>query len=205
MLVDPSAHIFPGVDLGDAVVVEAFCIIGALARGTQAGEQRTAIGASSHIRSHSVIYAGNTIGARFQTGNGVNIREGNRIGDDVSVGTHSVIEHSVVIEDNVRIHSNVFIPEFTVVRRGAWIGPNVVLTNAKFPAEPRTKHNLKGPEIAAGARIGANSTIMPGVRLGRDCLVGAGSVVTRNVPDGMLVVGNPARIIRPIGRTEYGA
>jgi acetyltransferase-like isoleucine patch superfamily enzyme len=203
VLIDPSAHIFPGVVIGDGVVIEAFCIIGALPRRAKPGDQRTVIGSGAHIRSHSVIYFRNMIGARFQTGNGVNIREGVRIGDDVSVGTHSVIEHSVMIEDNVRIHSNVFIPEFAIVRRGAWIGPNVVLTNAKFPAEADTKHHLDGPKVAEGARIGGNVTVLPGVRLGRDCLVGAGSVVTRDVPDGMLAVGNPARILRPISRTNY--
>src|SRR5262249_22958973 len=103
----------------------------------------------------------------------------------------------------VRIHSNVFVPEYARLGRNAYIGPNVVLTNAKFPAEEATKRHLDGPEIAEGARIGANATVLPGVRLGRDCLVGAGSVVTREVPDGMLVVGNPARIVGPIGRNNY--
>ncbi len=91
------------------------------------------------IRSHTVIYAGNTIGRNFQTGNKVNIRESNRIGDNVSVGTLSVIEHHVEIADNVRIHTQVFMPEFSVLEEGCWIGPNVVLTNAKYPLSPGVK------------------------------------------------------------------
>ena len=203
MLIDPSARILPGVELGDNVVIEAFCLVGAVPRGATLGNRRTVIGSGAHVRSHSVIYSGNTIGERFQTGNGVNVREGNQIGADVSIGTHSVIEHSTVIEDGVRMHSNVFVPEYTRLRRGAWIGPNVVLTNAKFPAETNTQYHLVGPEVAEGARVGANVTVLPGVRLGRNCLIGAGSVVTRDVPDGMLAIGNPARILGSISRNNY--
>ncbi len=203
LLIDPSARILPNVAFGFHAIVEAYCVIGAVSARDQQDAKLTVIGDHAHIRSHTVIYCGNHIGARFRTGNGVNIREGNKIGDDVSVGTHSVIEHSTVIENGVRIHSNVFIPEYTVLRARAWIGPNVVFTNAKFPAEAGTKKNLKGVEVAEGARVCANVTVLPGLRLGRDCLIGAGSVVTRDVPDGMLALGNPARIIGPISRNNY--
>jgi len=74
----------------------------------------TILGSQALLRSHTVIYAGNIIGDSFQTGNKVNIRELNRIGDNVSVGTLSVIEHHVEIGNNVRIHSQAFIPEFSV-------------------------------------------------------------------------------------------
>jgi len=153
------------------------------------------IGKNCTIRSHSVIYQGNLIGHDFQTGHGVLIREFNTIGDHVSIGTHSVIEHHVIIGDNVRIHSNVFIPEFSVIESDAWIGPNVVFTNADYPANPQTKEKLKGPHILFRAKIGANATIMPGITVGKNALVGDGSVVTRDVPNGKVVAGNPVKII----------
>lgn len=155
----------------------------------------TQIGKGCIIRSHSVIYMGNTIGDFFQTGHGILIREFNNIGNHVSVGTHSVLEHHIQIGENVRIHTNAFIPEYSVIEDDAWIGPNVVLTNAVYPASPQAKAKLKGPHILQKAKIGANATILPGVVIGRNALVGAGSVVTRDVPDGKVVVGNPARII----------
>jgi acetyltransferase-like isoleucine patch superfamily enzyme len=133
----------------------------------------------------------------------VNIRELNEIGDDVSVGTLSVIEHHVTIGNNVRIHSQVFIPEYSVIEDGAWLGPNVVLTNAKYPASPEAKANLKGPLIMAKARIGANATILPGVTIGRNALVGAGSVVVKDVPEGAVVAGNPARVIKYVKDLPY--
>lgn len=191
-----TAQIYPNVKLGKNVTIEDYCIIGApLANGE---EPETFIGDYAHIRSFTVIYAGNIIGTHFQTGNKANIREFNRIGNHVSIGTLSVVEHHVEIEDEVRIHTQVFIPEYSTLKYKAWIGPNVVLTNAKFPQSPNVKNELSGPTIEEYAKIGANSTLLPGVTVGKHALVGAGSVVTRNVPEGAIVSGNPAQFMRTI-------
>ena len=198
-------RIFENVLLGQGTVVEDFCIVGTPPRGVQDGDLLTTIGDGAVIRSHTVIYAGNVIGRNFQTGNKVNIRESNRIGNNVSVGTLSVIEHHVEIADNVRIHTQAFIPEFSVLEEGCWIGPNVVLTNAKYPLSPGVKDSLAGPIIRKGARIGANATLLPGVVIGENALVGAGAVVVSDVPPGAVVVGNPARVIRHIAELPYNA
>ena len=195
--------LYAGVVLGDGSLIEDFCIVGTPPRGVRDGELQTTIGDGAVIRSHTVIYAGNVIGRNFQTGNKVNIRESNRIGDNVSVGTLSVIEHHVQIGDGVRIHTQAFIPEFSVLEDGCWIGPNVVLTNAKYPLAPGVKDQLAGPVIRKGAKIGANTTILPGIVIGENALVGAGSVVAHNVPAGSVVVGNPARVIRHISELPY--
>lgn len=195
--------LYPNVDLGKGTVVEDYCIIGSPPRGAEPGELETAIGAGSVVRSHTVIYAGNRIGENFQTGNKVNIRESNEIGNNVSVGTLSVIEHHVVIGNYVRIHTQAFIPEYTVLEDRVWIGPNVVITNAKYPLSPGVKESLAGPTIKKGAIVGANATLLPGITIGVSALVGAGSVVTRDVPDGGVVVGNPARIIKVIEDLPY--
>jgi acetyltransferase-like isoleucine patch superfamily enzyme len=195
--------IYKGVELAEGSVIEDYSIVGTPPRGKKDGELPTIIGAGAVIRSHSVIYTGNTIGKNFQTGNKVNIRESNRIGDNVSIGTLSVVEHHVEIADNVRIHTQVFIPEFSVLEEGCWIGPNVVFTNAKYPLSPGVKDQLAGPVIKRGAKIGANSTLLPGVVIGENALVGAGSVVVDDVPPGAVVVGNPARVIRQISELPY--
>ena len=195
--------VYTGVHIGQNTIVEDYCIIGVAPRGKKEGEIDTSIGSGSHIRSHTVIYAGNQIGKNFQTGNKVNIRELNEIGDNVSIGILSVIEHHVRIGDNVRIHSQVFVPEFSVLEDASWIGPNVVLTNAKYPLSPGVKENLKGPTIRKGAKIGANSTILPGIVIGENALVGAGSVVTKDIPDGVVVVGNPAKKIKIVSELPY--
>ncbi len=200
-----TSKVYANVLLGDGAIIEDFCIVGAPPRGVREGELATTIGAGAVIRSHTVIYAGNVIGANFQTGNKVNIRESNRIGNNVSVGTLSVIEHHVEIGDGVRIHTQVFIPEFSVLEEGCWLGPNVVLTNAKYPLSPGVKDHLAGPVIRKGAKIGANATLLPGVVIGEHALVGAGAVVVRDVPAGTVVAGNPARVIRQIAELPYSS
>lgn len=180
-----------------------FIVIGEPPRGRMAGELPTLIGPDAVIRSHTVIYAGNVIGARFQAGHGALIREGNRIGDDVSIGSHAVIEHHVGIGNRVRIHSNAFIPEFSILEEDAWVGPGVIFTNAPYPQSPAAKAHLKGPHLRPGAKIGAGAVLLPGVTIGRGALVGAGAVVTGDVPDGAVVVGNPARVIKQV--TEISA
>ncbi|MCU0798678.1 MAG: transferase [Candidatus Thermoplasmatota archaeon] len=191
-MISRKAIINKNVELGNGCTVEDHVILGAPVKGDDPYPV-TAIGDGSMIRSHTVIYSGNRIGRNFQTGNKANIRETNDIGDDVSIGTLSVVEHHVTIGNRVRVHSQVFIPEFSVLEDGCWLGPGVVLTNARFPNTAYTKEELKGPRIRSGARIGANSTVLPGVTVGQLALVGAGSVVTRDVLEREVVAGNPAR------------
>ena len=193
-MIAATAIIHPNVRLGHNAVVEDFCIIGAPFAGSEGVE--TVIGDSAVIRSHTVIYAGNRIGNRFQTGNKANIRELNTIGDNVSIGTLSVIEHHVVIEDGVRIHSQAFVPEYSVLKCGCWIGPGTVLTNARLPLHPDAKRSLRGPIVEPDAKVGAHCTLLPGVTIGASALVGAGSLVVHDVPPGMVAFGSPARARR---------
>jgi len=192
-----TAIIHPGVQLGDDVVVEDFCIIGAPFKGQPDGTV-TSIGSGAVIRSHTVIYAGNVIGDNFQTGNKANIRECNTIGNNVSIGTLSVVEHHVRIADDVRIHTQAFVPEYSILEEGCWLGPQVTVTNAKFPQSPDVKNQLSGAIIKRKAKIGAGCTLLPGVTIGENALVGAGSVVTRDVEPGSICAGNPAKFVRKI-------
>lgn len=191
--ISTTAIIYPGVEIGEDCIIEDFVIIG-LAPKPGIVTSPTVIRNGAHIRSHSVIYAGNQIGANFTTGNKANIRELNVIGDNVSIGTLSVIEHHVQIGDGVRIHSQAFIPEYSELGEGAWIGPNVVLTNSKYPNRADSKEQLMGPKIGKRAVIGANATLLPGVKIGEGALVGAGAVVTQDFPEAACGWGNPAVI-----------
>lgn len=195
-------RIIGDVKLGRNVSIGDFVIIGILPLNAENGI-RTEIGDDSTIRSHTTIYAGNRIGKNFNTGHGTRIREYNIIGNNVSIGTNSVVEHHVIIEDDVRIHSQAFIPEYCVIKKGAWIGPRAVLTNAKYPRYPGVKENLKGVIVEEGAKIGANSTILPGIKIGKNALVGAGSVVTKDVEENTIVAGNPAKFIGYADEVSY--
>jgi len=195
--------IYDNVEIGKDSLIGDFVVIGLPPSGKKDGELKTVIGNNAVIREGTIIYAGNVIGDNFQTGNGANIRENNKIGNNVSIGTKSVIEHRVVIEDDVRIHSQVFVPEHSTLKKGCWLGPNVVLTNAPFPLSPLTKEKLKGPTVEENAKVGANSTLLPNVNVGKNSLVGAGSVVTKDVPENIVVVGNPAKPLKSVDDLKF--
>ena len=192
--------IYPGVVWEGNYTLGPFAIIGQPVQGQEPGTKQTEIGDGATIHSHTVIYAGNKIGRSFRSGHGVLLREDNVIGQDVSIGSGSNVEHHVRIGNGVRLHSNVFVPELSVLEDLCWLGPNVVLTNARYPTSRSAKQELAGPYIEKGARIGANTTILPGIRIGAYALVGAGAVITADVPPGAVVVGNPARIINQVSK-----
>jgi acetyltransferase-like isoleucine patch superfamily enzyme len=202
--VPESSIVYPGVVWGGEYSLEPFVIVGHPARGREPGDAPTIIGAGALIRSHTVLYDGNRIGLRFQTGHGALVREDNRIGDDVSIGSGSIVEHHVIIGNGVRLHSHVFVPEFCVLEDECWLGPNVVLTNARYPQSPGARDRLVGAHIEKGAMLGANVTVLPGIRIGRLALIGAGSVVTKDVAAGAVMAGSPARVINDITRLPYG-
>jgi len=203
-MISPTAIIHPGVRLGKNCIVEDYVIIGAPAAGHDPGTLVTVIGDDAIIRSHTVIYAGTRIGCGFRSGNKANIRELNEIGDNVSIGTLSVVEHHVRIGNNVRVHGQAFIPEYCVLEDDCWLGPQAVLTNARYPRSPSAKEELQGVHVRRAAIIGAQATILPGVTIGARSLIGAGSVVIRDVADGTVVAGNPAKIINNIDSLPYG-
>src|SRR5438552_4064752 len=165
--------IHPNVRFGANHRIDDFVIIGAPPREALPGEMITLIGPNAIIRSHTVIYAGNHIGANFQTGHSVMIRESNEIGDNCSIGTHSNIEHHVKIGNRVRIHSHVFIPEYSVLEDDAWVGPGAVFTNDLYPPS-RTVVPLKGPQLMPRAGVGANATLYPGLIISRTVADAAG-------------------------------
>jgi acetyltransferase-like isoleucine patch superfamily enzyme len=193
MKMEIQNNIHESTKIGDNPKIEEYVII----------KKDTTIGNNPTIRSHTVIYHNNIIGNDFQTGHNVNIRENNKIGNNVSIGTKTTVEHNITIEDDVRIHSNAFIPEFSILRKGCWIGPCATLTNARYPKSEFTKNNLEGVEIKENAKIGANATILPGITIGKNSIVGAGSVVTKDIPDNIVVAGNPAKEIKKVDELNY--
>ena len=172
-------------------------IIGYLSKS---GGKKTRIGDNCIIRSGTVIYAGTIIGENFQTGHNALIRENCHIGKNVSVGSGSIVEYGVDIGDNVRIHSNSTIVAYSKLEPHCFIGPNVVFANVLHPKCSKAEEcaKIEAPRIMSFAKIGAGSTILPGVVIGDHVLVGSGSVVIKSVPRMSVVVGNPAKIIKQI-------
>jgi len=120
------------------------------------------------------------------------------IGNDCNICSHTLIENDVIIGNNVTVKSGVYIWDGVVIEDNVFIGPCVAFTNDKMPRSKVYPESFLKTVIRKGASLGANSTILPGIVLGQNCMVGAGSVVTKDVPDNAVVVGNPARIIKYI-------
>ncbi|MBI2922150.1 MAG: N-acetyltransferase [Planctomycetes bacterium] len=142
------------------------------------------------LRSHTVVYEGVRVGRNLQTGHNVVIREENAIGDDVCIWSNSVIDYGCRIGSRVRIHSNVYVCQHSVIEDDAFLAPGVCFANDPYPVQNVV---LTGPTVRRGARIGINATLLPGVTVGEWAVVGAGSVVTKDIPPGRLWFGNPAR------------
>lgn len=189
--------IHPNVHIGSGTIVEEGAIVGQPPLGKHAGELPTSIGGSGVIRSGTVIYAGTVIGERFSTGHGALIREDNRIGDDCSVGTNAVLEPGNRIGNDTRIHSQCFLEHVTLGDR-VFLGPGVVFTDDPHPACPRYLDCVLGANVGDDVSIGGNATVLPGVKIGAGSLIGAGAVVTRDVPEGTVAAGNPARVVKQV-------
>jgi acetyltransferase-like isoleucine patch superfamily enzyme len=127
------------------------------------------------------------------------VREDCEIGEDVSVWSGTVVDYSCRIGNGVKIHSNCYIAQYSEIEDGAFLAPGVSFANDLFPGDRLSADLMLGPHIGRGAQLGVNVTVLPFVSIGAGCVVGAGSVVTRDLPPRTLAYGNPARVVRGSG------
>ena len=185
--------IYKNVTVGKDSRVDEGCILGIPLRGKKAGRLSLKIGAHSHIRPFTCIYAGTKIGRGFQTGIHAIIREDNVIGNGVSIGTRATMEHGNRISDNVRIHTGCFL-ELAVVEENVFIGPHVIMLSDPHPPCSKYESCVGGVKIHKQAKIGGGEDLLPGVTIGRRAQVGAVAVVKKDVPEEKVVVGIPGRV-----------
>tara|TARA_R110002050_G_scaffold299462_1_gene465143 strand:+ start:3611 stop:4360 length:750 start_codon:yes stop_codon:yes gene_type:complete len=194
--IGPFSIIYDDVVIGDNSIVEAYCELGV--KNKFCGADPLIIGRNSHIRSHSVFYADSSFGDGLLTGHRVTVREKTTAGLGFQLGTLGDIQGHCEIGDFVKCHSNVHIGNKSKVGNFVWIFPYVVLTNDPHPPS----EVLLGCEISDFAVIATMSVILPGVKVESDTLIGAGSIVGKNVDAGWVVAGNPAKKICEITKIK---
>lgn len=193
--IDHNCIIRDNVTIGDNTTIGAASILGEYLVDfydeRKNGFHPLVIGTNSIIRSGTIIYGDTNIGDNFQTGHRVTIREKTEIGNNVRIGTLSDIQGDCVIEDYVNLHSNVHVGMKSHIEKYVWIFPYCILTNDPTPPS----NNLQGVHIKQYAIVSTNSIILPGKTIGENSLIGAGSIVTKDVDELECVVGNPAKVI----------
>ncbi len=155
------------------------------------------LGEGARLREGTIVYGGSVIGKGLETGHNVIIREENVLGDEVRIWSNSVIDYGCVLGSRIRIHCNVYVAQKTTIEDDVFVGPGVIFTNDPHPICTRC---MCGPVLKRASRIGGGATLLPGVVVGEGALVGAGAVVTKDVPAGTVVAGNPAKVVTKMSK-----
>ena len=207
--VHPTAVVHDGTVLGEGVRVLEYAVVGKQpvlsARSTAKRDPlpATEIADGAVISTGAVVFAGTTIGARSIIGDQACVRERCVIGEDVVVGRGSLVENDTTVGARTKIQAEAYVTAYSTVEDDVFIAPCVVTTNDNFMGRTERRRQLvKGPTIRRGARVGGGAVLCPGVEIGEDAFVGAGAVVTKDVPPRMVAVGVPARAIRPVADDE---
>ncbi len=205
----PTAVVYPGTILGDGVKILDHAVVGkqpSLSPRSTAKREELApleLGPGTIVSTSAVVFAGTRIGARVIVGDGARVRERCEIGDDVVIGSGSLIENDTTVGALTKIQAEAYITAYSTLEDEVFIAPCVVTTNDDFMGRTERRHGLiKGPTIRRGARVGGGAVLCPGVEIGEEAFVGAGAVVTKDVPPRVVVVGNPARVLRDVPEDE---
>ena len=207
--VHPSAIVYPGTVLGEGVRVLEHAVLGKQPtlspRSTAKREPLppTVIGNGAIVSTAAIVFAGTTIGARVVIGDQSCVRERVIIGDDVVIGRGSLVENDTTIGAGTTIQAHAYITAYSVLEEHVFVAPCVVTTNDNWMGRTEQRFaNVKGPTIRRGARIGGGAILCPGIEIGEEAFVGAGAVVTKDVPARVVVVGSPARVLREVPDEE---
>ena len=185
------------VRLGKNYLVEESAIVG-YKPTREIDDLMLYLGDNIYIRSNTVIYLGSHIGNKIETGHNVIIREENKLGNNVSIWSNSIIDYNCIVGNNVKIHSGCYIAQLSVIEDDVFLAPGVMFANEKYPTGIFDEEYIKGPRIKKGVKIGIGSIVLPNIVIGENSIIGAGSVVTKDIDDNTVAYGVPARQIKQV-------
>jgi acetyltransferase-like isoleucine patch superfamily enzyme len=204
-----TAIVFPGTVIGEGCKILDYAVVGKQPtlspRSTAKREELPPLelGAGTIVSTGAVVFAGTTVGERVIVGDQACVRERCSIGDDVVIGRGSLVENDTTVGALTKIQAHAYITAYSELEDNVFIAPCVITTNDNFMGRTEKRHELvKGPTIRRGARVGGGCVLLPGIEIGEEAFVGAGAVVTRDVPPRAVVVGSPARQIREVPDEE---
>jgi len=204
-----TAIVYPGTIVGDGCKILDYAIVGKQPvlspRSTAKPEELKPLelGPGTVVSTGAVVFAGTSIGARVIVGDQACVRERVLVGDDVVIGRGALVENDTTVGALTKIQADAYITAYSTLEDNVFIAPCVVTTNDNFMGRTERRHALrKGPTIRRGARIGGGAILCPAVEIGEEAFVGAGAVVIKDVPPRVLVVGNPARVLRDVPEGE---
>ena len=207
--IHPSAIVYEGTVLGEGVKVLEGAVVGKQPtlspRSTAKREPLapTTIGDGTIVSTGAIVFAGSQIGARVILGDQSCVRERVEIGDDVVLGRGSYVENDTTIGAMTKIQADAYITAYSTLEEHVFIAPCVVTTNDNWMGRTEKRFgSIKGPTIRRGARIGGGAILCPAIEIGEEAFVGAGAVVTKDVPARAVMVGNPARRLRDVPDEE---
>src|SRR5690242_10127613 len=207
--IHPTATVYPGTVLGDGVRVLENAVVGkqpSLSASSTAKREPlppTVIGDGTVVSTSAIVFAGSRIGANCIVGDQSCIRERVAMGDDCILGRGSLIENDTTVGSGTRIQAEAYVTAYSTLEEDVFIAPCVVTTNDNFMGRTeRRKAVMRGPTIRRSARVGGGAILCPGIEIGEEAFVGAGAVVTKDVPPRKVVVGSPARVLRDVPDDE---
>jgi acetyltransferase-like isoleucine patch superfamily enzyme len=205
----PTAVVFPGTVIGDGCKILDGAVVGKQpslsTRSTTAREDLPPLelGAGTIVSTGAIVFAGTHVGERVIVGDQACVRERCELGDDVVIGRGALVENDTTIGALTKVQAMAYITAYSTIEEHVFIAPCVQTTNDNFMGRTERRHALrKGPTIRRGARVGGGAVLCPAVEIGEEAYVGAGAVVVSDVPPRVVVVGNPARILRDVAEEE---
>jgi acetyltransferase-like isoleucine patch superfamily enzyme len=207
-----TAIVFPGTVLAEGCRILDYAVVGkqpTLGPRSTAGREELPpleLGAGTIVSTGAILFAGTTVGERTIVGDQACVRERCRIGDDVVIGRGALVENDTTVGSLTKIQADAYVTAYSTLEDRVFIAPRVITTNDNFMGRTEKRHALrKGPIIRRGARVGAGAVLCPAVEIGEEAFVGAGAVVVGDVPPRVVVVGNPARVLREVPEEELSA